>query len=213
MKISKIIINNFKGIEHVEMAPVKPINVLIGRNNSGKSSILNCLKFLHEYFKAIAPKDSKTGHRTSIKLAPDYFRKGVGEKLQFGVSITVKQTKEEREEKFCSAVSAWNKQYKDFRMSPEALDVQLENDLFSTLTFNLVADPPQGPLGFVSISTTDKISDGNMTEINIAQSPGPGSDMDRLPLRNLFLQSKHNSNSCKYLSEIKEKIGFSVPCI
>ena len=47
MEISKIVIENFKGIEHVELSPVKPINVVIGRNNSGKSSILTCLSFLN----------------------------------------------------------------------------------------------------------------------------------------------------------------------
>jgi predicted ATP-dependent endonuclease of OLD family len=44
MEISKVAIKNFKGIKNVEMGPVKPIDVLIGRNNSGKSSILTCLQ-------------------------------------------------------------------------------------------------------------------------------------------------------------------------
>ena len=39
-RVTEITIKNFKGIKEVRMGPIKPINVLIGRNNSGKSSIL-----------------------------------------------------------------------------------------------------------------------------------------------------------------------------
>ena len=208
MEISKIAIKNFKGIENIEMGPVKPINVLIGRNNSGKSSILACLQFLHEYFNAVDPKKPGRGHSSSIAVRREYFRKWLGENPQFGVSITVAQTLEERKEQFDSAVEAWNKQYDRPRMSPEATDVQLANDLFSTLTFDLVAKAPQGPLGLVSISTAGKSSDGNMTEIKIAESPGPGSNMARLPLRNLFTEHRNSSGSCQTVFELKEKVGF-----
>ena len=208
MEISKIVIENFKGIEHVELSPVKPINVLIGRNNSGKSSILTCLQFINEYFNALAPKSPGTVYKSSIPVRTEYFRKGIGENLQFGISITVDQTQNERKEQFRLAVEAWNKQYSTPRMSPETIDLQLKNDLFSTLTFDFVAKAPQEPFGLVSISADGKNSEGNKTEITIAKSPGPGSNLHRLPLRNLFMTPRRGPSYCQTVFELKEKVGF-----
>jgi predicted ATP-dependent endonuclease of OLD family len=44
MHISKIIIENFKGISRVELVPIGSVNVVVGRNNSGKSSVLQCIE-------------------------------------------------------------------------------------------------------------------------------------------------------------------------
>lgn len=208
MEISKIAITNFKGIQKVEMAPVKPINVLIGRNNSGKSSILACLQFLHEFFNALDPKQPGRGHSSSIAVRQEYFRRGLVENPQFGVSVTIAQTVEERKEQFRSAVEAWNKQYSTPRMAPEAIDAQLANDLFSTSTLEFLAKAPHGPFGLVSISTASKSSDGNMAQIKIAESPGPGSNMAILPLRNLFVEPRDGSGSWQKVLELKEKVGF-----
>jgi len=208
MEISKIVIENFKGIDHVELNPVKPINVLIGRNNSGKSSILTCLKFLNEFFNALAPKERGMSSKSSIPVRPEYFRKGIDGNLQFGISITVAQTAEERREQFRLAVEKWNNKYDSPRMSPEAIDVQIANDLFSTLTFDLLAKSPEGPLGFVSISTAGVSSDGNIIEIKIAESPGPGNNLNRLPLRNLFMTPRRGPSYCQTVYELKEKVGF-----
>ena len=58
MEVIKIIIENFKGIKRVELDPIKPINVLIGRNNSGKSSVLQALECLGKH-KIITLKNNQ----------------------------------------------------------------------------------------------------------------------------------------------------------
>jgi len=127
MEISKIVIENFKGIEHVELSPVKPINVLIGRNNSGKSSVLTCLNFLHEYFSP-----NNTGK--SITVPPGYFREGLDKAPELSISISVKQTKEDRKEQFIRTKDAWNPNFNPPHITDAAINAQLENDLFSSLT-------------------------------------------------------------------------------
>ena len=150
MEISKIVIENFKGIEHVELSPVKPINVLIGRNNSGKSSLLTCLSFLHQYFSP----NNKGGN--PIPVPAGYFREGLDKTPELSISISVKQSKEERKEQFIRAKDAWNKNYSDPQVADAAINAQLENDLFSSLTFNFVALPSQVNFGLVSINAKSK---------------------------------------------------------
>jgi predicted ATP-dependent endonuclease of OLD family len=104
MEISKIVIENFKEIEHVELNPVKPINVLIGRNNSGKSSVLTCINFLHEYF-------GRNNAGNTIKLPTGYFREGLDKTPEMKISISVEQSKEERKEQFIRTKDAWNQKY------------------------------------------------------------------------------------------------------
>ena len=149
MEISKIVIENFKGIEHVELSPVKPINVLIGRNNSGKTSILTCLSFLHEYC-------SPDNNGKPITVPPGYFREGLDNKPELSISISVKQSKEERKEQFTRTKDAWNKNHSSPHLSDAAISAQLENDLFSCLTYKFVALPPKGDFGLVSIHTKSK---------------------------------------------------------
>jgi len=179
MEISKIVIENFKGIEHVELRPVKPINVLIGRNNSGKTSILTCLSFLHEYFSL------KSNSKNPIPVAAGYFREVLDKTPELSISISVKQSKEERKEQFIRAKDAWNTHYKAPHLSDAAIDAQIENDLFSRLTFNFVPLRPQGLFGLVSINAKSK---GDSTDILIAgsESKSPGTDMER-PLSMVYV--------------------------
>ena len=45
--IEKIVLDNFKSIAHTELT-LRPLNVLIGRNGSGKSNFLNFFRLLRE---------------------------------------------------------------------------------------------------------------------------------------------------------------------
>ena len=184
MEISKIVIENFKGIEHVELSPVKSINVLIGRNNSGKTSILTCLSFLYEYFN----KNSSN----PIHVPPGYFREGLDKAPELSISISVKQSKEERKEQFIRTKDAWNKN-RSPHLSDAAINAQLENDLFSSLTFNFVSLPPQGNFGLVSINTKSKKNKGDLIDILIAESESkrPGTRILGLPLPQLFITRQH----------------------
>ena len=50
MKLKHVHVSNFKSISDTFMHDVEDLNVLIGRNNSGKSNILSCVQI---YFTAI----------------------------------------------------------------------------------------------------------------------------------------------------------------
>lgn len=45
MKIQKITVNNFKGIDRLEFEP-RMLNLIVGKNNSGKTSLLECINLL-----------------------------------------------------------------------------------------------------------------------------------------------------------------------
>lgn len=181
MEISKIVIENFKGIEHVELSPVKPINVLIGRNNSGKSSVLKCLNFLHEYF-------SPSNTSKTIPVPPGYFREGLDKAPELNISISVKQSKEERKGHFIRTKDAWNTNFQPPHITDDAINEQIENDLFSSLTYKFAALPPQGNFGLVSINTKSKKNKEDATDIIIVEcaNKNPGNRMLGLPLPKLL---------------------------
>jgi len=183
MKISKIVIENFKGIEHVELSPVKPINVLIGRNNSGKTSILTCLSFLYEYCRP-------DNNGKPIHVPDRYFREGLDKTPELRISISVKQSKEERKEQFIRAKDSWKIHHAPPYLSDAAISAQLENDLFSCLTYKFVALPPKRNFGLVSINAKSKKNKGDSTDIIIVESENkrPGTRMLGIPLTQLFIE-------------------------
>ncbi len=181
MEISKIVIENFKGIEHVELSPVKPINVLIGRNNSGKSSVLTCLNFLQKFF-------SHKNAGSPIHVPAGYFREGIDNKPKLSISISVKQSKEERKKQFIRTKDAYSKDSSS-HLSDDAINAQLENDLFSCLTYKFTALPTQGHFGLVSINTKSKKNKEDATDITIIESENkhPGNRMLGIPLTQLLI--------------------------
>ncbi len=193
MEISKIVIENFKGIEHVELSPVKQINVLIGRNNSGKSSVLTCLNFLHEYF-------SPNNTSKTIHVPPGYFREGLDNKPELSISISVKQSKEERKKQFICVKNAWNPRY-PIHIVDAAINAQLDNDLFSSLTYKFAALPPQGNFGLLSINTKSSKNKEDATDIIIAESEhkSPGNRMLGLPLPQLLTTRQRQGDYPKIL--------------
>jgi putative ATP-dependent endonuclease of OLD family len=44
MRLSKMIIENFRGIEHAEIELDRDVTVLVGENNTGKTSVLEVLR-------------------------------------------------------------------------------------------------------------------------------------------------------------------------
>jgi len=52
--LTKIAIKNYKSLENVELA-LRPLNVLVGPNNSGKSNLLDCLEWLREFMMIQGP--------------------------------------------------------------------------------------------------------------------------------------------------------------
>lgn len=49
MYISKLIINGFRGFKHTEIEFEEGLNVIIGQNNGGKSTIMEALRLVLEY--------------------------------------------------------------------------------------------------------------------------------------------------------------------
>lgn len=208
MEISRILIKNFKGIEKAEIEPVKPINVLIGRNNSGKSSLLTCLEFLNKYFKALEPGDRRVQAASSISVPSECFRAGLRHPQEFVLAITVAESTEERKRQFSEAVAAWNGKHRTPRVAPASVDAQLENDLFSTLTFEFLAKPPNGPFGLVSIFTVCEDGEGNRANVAVAASQQPGGTMARLHLRELFMPPPQPRNIYRSVWELSQQVGF-----
>jgi len=201
MEISKIVIENFKGIEHVELSLVKPINVLIGRNNSGKSSVITCLNFLHEYF---GPNNAGN----TIKVPAGYFRERLDKTPEMKISISVEQSKEERKEQFIRTKDIWNKHYSP-HISDAAINAQLDNDLFSRLTFNFAAQASQVHFGLVSINTKSNKNKEDATDILIAESESkrPGTRiMLGIPLPQLFI-TRQRAEVYPTILDLVEKYG------
>ena len=48
MPITSITIENFKGIGDAVTIPIRPITLLFGKNSSGKSTVLQALRYLRE---------------------------------------------------------------------------------------------------------------------------------------------------------------------
>ena len=52
MRLSKITIDNFRGIKHVDVELERDMTVLIGENNVGKTSVLEALQLCLDIVKS-----------------------------------------------------------------------------------------------------------------------------------------------------------------
>ena len=53
MAITSITIENFKGIGDAVTIPIRPITLLFGKNSSGKSTVLQALRYLREIYEGL----------------------------------------------------------------------------------------------------------------------------------------------------------------
>ena len=51
MAITSITIENFKGIGDAVTIPIRPLTLLFGKNNSGKSTVLQAMRYLRKIFE------------------------------------------------------------------------------------------------------------------------------------------------------------------
>jgi predicted ATPase len=192
MEISEITIRNFKGIEEVTMGPIKPINVLIGRNNSGKSSVLTCIQLLNKFFMPKSFPATET-----IAIQDEYFRKDAGQDAKFEIVIIVKQNKEELES-----------QFKTTPIDEKRLKNYLDKELFARLIFEFQGSIKNKMFGLTSIKTKEGegIASKNVT---IADSASPGTPLQCLPLVYLFKQESRFNNLEELASQKKAKLTIS----
>lgn len=170
MEISEITIKNFKGIKEIRMGPIKPINILIGRNNSGKSSVLECIKLLNNYFQK---KDNVPSREPDIK--DEYFKKDGSEDPKFEIAIEIEQTEDEL-----------NVQFKE-NVVKNKIKHFLENKLFSRLMFEFQGSFKNKKFNLTAIKNRIKNSNGYIT---IANSKYPGDSLKSLPITYL-LKNEH----------------------
>jgi predicted ATP-dependent endonuclease of OLD family len=70
MKLRKLVIENYRSLERVEIEDLQDVNIFIGKNNSGKSSIFQALVFLRDIFPA--PQNNQDPSiRTEREIARD----------------------------------------------------------------------------------------------------------------------------------------------
>ena len=65
-RITSITIENFKGISDAVEIPIRPITLLFGKNSSGKSTVLQALRY--HYFIRHTELESKIGYESSSKI-------------------------------------------------------------------------------------------------------------------------------------------------
>lgn len=199
MEISRIVIQNLKAVERIELSRVRPINVLIGRNNSGKSSVLAGLRLLTEYYSTL--NDRTQVIPPAFKVPRQYFRSMGGNRSPIRIEVTVAQSYNERREQFQVAVEKWNKQFDRPKMDPHRVDLQLENDLFGELTFIWCAESEASVLGLTSIETPSAHAPTGKA-VAVASAPHPGQKLRSLFFPSLFArEGNKQSDSVFELAE------------
>jgi predicted ATPase len=133
MEIKQITIKNFKGIECVELGPIKPINILIGRNNAGKSSIASALNYVVSYLAAVEKgRNTLEGVKLPV-LSSGSLRYGQSE---FKVKISVGHTPYEVRENLSKVLQSWNKLFNSPRLSDEYFEEAAFRDkIFETVSY------------------------------------------------------------------------------
>ena len=87
MAITSITIENFKGIGDAVTIPIRPITLLFGKNSSGKSTVLQALRYLHEIceckelkfeekLKALRDREKPSLRRTYMMLNARHILRG-----------------------------------------------------------------------------------------------------------------------------------------
>ena len=78
MKITKITIDNYKSIKHLEFEPSQGLNAFIGANSTGKSNIFDAINWLlgpmYPSFNSVCKEDhflGKEENRIKIRLEFD----------------------------------------------------------------------------------------------------------------------------------------------
>jgi putative ATP-dependent endonuclease of the OLD family len=143
MQLESLEIENFRSIEHVRLPSLGRLNVLIGKNNSGKSNTLSAVEAFFSFFalQAVATADLPFGKRR------DFFRQEVARK-KIRITGCLQLTAKEQE-------TFWNRLAQDFtemKISPPDAQPKL------WVTIEIVPTSP--PICFLqSISVRDAQAD------------------------------------------------------
>ncbi|MFD2573054.1 AAA family ATPase [Spirosoma soli] len=90
MNIKRLVIENFKSIERIELIEPNPFTVFVGPNGSGKSNIFEALEFVNRCSKTLVSEVvrefggvSKISYRSGAHLSRFYFRTDFGEETEY----------------------------------------------------------------------------------------------------------------------------------
>jgi len=151
LDIEKIIIENFKGIERIELGPVKPINVLVGRNNTGKSSTLTALEYLSKAWT----NDGNIA--TNNEVASKHFRLNRDDESKpFSVSVLVTRSEDEHREVFNKIINNWNKSTTEQSIQLDIVEGLIKNNFLEKIVFYFTAEPDDPKLFLRKVEGSDK---------------------------------------------------------
>lgn len=87
MKLKKIHIKNFKSLKDVEIDDIEDLNIFIGKNNSGKSNILDVLNFVIEAYRTQGGIGKVYDNRGGFKEL--VYGKDPNEEIQISFTFTI----------------------------------------------------------------------------------------------------------------------------
>lgn len=155
LDIEKIIIENFKGLKKVVLGPVKPINILIGHNNCGKSSILECLDFFCKHLenenKIYEMRHNPTGERPSNSLPENVFNL---EKEPISITIQILLNLDDRKNVFYKSIEIWNEKYRSPKTSMDVADNLIDEGFLCNLSCQFEAKSHRSGFTLSEVYTT-----------------------------------------------------------
>ncbi|GAB3809260.1 hypothetical protein GCM10028819_50290 [Spirosoma humi] len=115
MKIKRLVIENFKSIERIELIEPNPFTVFVGPNGSGKSNIFEALEFWNLYNKIGGLSESLFGGKSAFlnrnnRADEVFFFADLG-----GVTVSLEHNQEEREVNIVAKTKKPDYKYGDFQ--------------------------------------------------------------------------------------------------
>ena len=155
MDIEKIIIENYKGLKKIELDPINPINILIGHNNCGKSSILECLDYFCKHLE-IEDEIYKQRYDTSGKRSSNSLPENVFNIKKEPILITIQILLDLNDQKdiLLKSVESWNNQYDRPKMSMYVANKLIKSGFLSNLSYQFKANKYKSGFALSEMYTT-----------------------------------------------------------
>jgi len=205
MEISKIAIENFKGIDRVVLSPLKPVNILIGRNNSGKSSVLAALSLLSRYFGTL--QDRTKVKPDVLNVAEEYFRVvPSGGNNSMRMVVTVTSTIEERTSQAAKAIQNWSAQHQS-QVESERAAWYAESQTLAELSFTFASES-RGGFAMESIATVSPDTPDVGGDVIVAKAAKLGQELKLLRLRDLFARRPNGTGPEQTIHQLAKRESF-----
>lgn len=158
MRIDSVRISEFRSIKSTQLGACGQLNVLIGKNNSGKSNLLIAIKRFFSFFDAagqVATVDPE------MQQPNDWHKKNV--QAVIDISVTLKLSNDEREEIRQAIVDE----------TPQVRNALTSVELSNLVTVDLRFLPPPMSIGYVSkIKFGDAVGDDDGVILAVSEKSG-----------------------------------------